>query len=293
MTEIAVQQSEFLWPSVEARLPDGYAAGLHTVTGSPAGLDYYLYVPRAVRQGRVLVAVHGVSRNALEQARLFKKLAEAFGVLLVAPHFPAKAFRDYQRLGRKGMGPRADLALIRVLNEIQAGSGCDTSQVDLFGFSGGAQFAHRFAMVHPQRVRRLSLGAAGWYTLPDVDHAYPYGAADAKGLDAARLNLHAAARIPTLVLVGECDDRADYDGLNRSRTVCRTQGRHRLERARVWVRAMNDFASSQGYRAAVSLQLLPGIGHSFSQAVLQGALDSHVYTHCYGGRDLPQKPLNR
>jgi pimeloyl-ACP methyl ester carboxylesterase len=280
-------------PAIDGQRCDSEVSGVHTVTGSPAGLDFHLYVPNRVRPGRMLVAVHGVSRNALEQVRLFGEFADTFGAVVIAPHFTADRFPDYQRLGRKGLGPRADLALIRVLNEVQITTGFDTSQVDLFGFSGGAQFAHRFALVHPQRVRCLGLGAAGWYTLPDPAYAYPYGTAGAKGLDAVRLNVWAAARIPTLVLVGECDNRTDDEGLNRSAVVCRTQGKHRLQRARVWVKAMNDHAAQQGLPRAVALQLLPGVGHSFSQAVLDGALDLRVYAHCYGEHDARYRLSNR
>ena len=175
-----------------------------------AGLPYKAFVPRDPHPGgRVLVSIHGVSRNAREHLDLLRPYAEHHGATLIVPSFAAGSYPDYQRMGRRGRGPRADLALIRLLNDVCRRSGLATDCVDMFGFSGGAQFAHRFALAHPQRVRRLALGAAGWYTMPDDSLRYPYGTGDSSGLDGVRLNAIAAARLPTLVLIGERDDRAD------------------------------------------------------------------------------------
>ena len=45
-------------------------------------------------------------------ACLFSSYCEALGVVLVAPYFEVGRSRDYQRLGRLGRGPRADVALV-------------------------------------------------------------------------------------------------------------------------------------------------------------------------------------
>ena len=256
-------------------------SGSNTVKGL-VNLPYQLFVPRDPHpDGRVLVSIHGVSRNAGEHLDLLRSYAEHHGAALIAPSFDAHSYRDYQRMGRKGRGPRADLALIRLLNDLGRSSGLDTDCVDIFGFSGGAQFAHRFTMAHSRRVRRLVLGAAGWYTMPDSELPYPYGIANAEGLDGVRLNALAAARLPTLVVVGEHDDCPDDEELNRSDIVCRTQGLSRLQRAQAWVRAMKAYAAARGESDAVDLHVLPGIGHSFHDAVVEGGLGSRIFQHCY------------
>jgi len=253
-------------------------------------LRYYLHVPeRRSATDRVMVLVHGVSRNAEEQVELFQRFADRYGVLLLAPVFDRETFTDYQRLGRKGAGQRADLALIRVLNEVGTRTGWDTGRVDLFGFSGGAQFAHRFAFVHASRVRNVVLGAAGWYTMPDDSIPYPYGLGDVSGLEPSRLNATAAARLPMLVTVGEHDDRVDDENLNRSRIIDLTQGLHRLERAQRWVLAMNAYARSKNLERRVDIDVLPGIGHSFRQAVVQGGLAERAFAHCYGAIEPDQR----
>ena len=249
-------------------------------------LPCHLFIPRERHpDGRMIVSVHGVSRNVEEHIELLKPFAESFGVVLLVPLFAEDRFPDYQRLGRKGQGPRADLALIRLLNELKGLLGRDTYCVDMFGFSGGAQFAHRFAMAHPQRVRRLSLGAAGWYTMPDRSLSYPFGVRDANGLDGVRLDVTAAARLTTLVLVGERDNSAEEEELNQSKRVCRRQGANRCARAHSWVQEMNEFASKRGDSPAIRLLLLPGVDHSFNAAVLQGDLGAHVFDHSYKAPD--------
>ena len=268
------------------RLTAGGDAGLRLVSRSHPALVYHLYIPRhRARCSRILVSVHGVSRNAAEHIELLRGLADRHGVVLVAPLFDAESFTDYQRLGRKGAGPRADLALIRVLNEIGMRTGLDTSRIDLFGFSGGAQFAHRFAYAHSQRVRRIALGSAGWYTMPNHLLGYPYGTADAKGLEPVRFNVAAAARLPTLVMVGEYDDREDDEELNRSKIVRQSQGEHRLQRAHAWTSAMNAFARASGSPGCVEMCVLPRIGHSFRQAVLEGGLAQRMFDYFYTARE--------
>ena len=268
-------------PGLKTQADNAGGAGSKAVRGL-ASLPYELYLPRNLHpDSRVLVSIHGVSRNAAEHLGLLRPYAEQHGAALIVPSFAADSYPDYQRMGRKGRGPRADLALIRLLNELGRAVGLDTERVDMFGFSGGAQFAHRFTMAHSGRVRCLVLGAAGWYTLPDHTLPYPYGVADAEGLEGVRLNVLAATRVPTLVVVGERDDCPDDEELNRSEIVRRSQGLDRLQRAQAWKRAMKAYAAGRGESAAVDLQVLPGVGHSFHGAVVEGGLGSRIFRHCY------------
>ena len=138
---------------------------------------YLLYLPRGCTPelARVLITVHGISRNAEEQMCAFMADAEQHDTLLIAPIFDTARFRDYQRLGRAGCGPRSDLALQRILREVALLTGADCSQPDMFGYSGGGQFVHRYAFAHPLRVRKAVLGAPGWYSLPNPKQRFPYG----------------------------------------------------------------------------------------------------------------------
>ena len=132
------------------------------------GLGAWVAIPQVRPVGMPLVAVHGIMRRAHVQAELHAARAASMGQVVVAPHFTGRAWRNYQRIGRRS---RPDLALLDLMRELVFRGllepGSDT-RFALTGYSGGAQFAHRFAMLHPDRVARLTVTAAGWYTFPDA-----------------------------------------------------------------------------------------------------------------------------
>ncbi len=255
---------------------------LRCCRGEP-DLDYFAYRPASARPGaRVLATVHGISEHAAGHARAFAQLAERYGVVVVAPHFPQPAFRDYQRLGRLGRGARADLALERVVAEVARATPVSAGRFFLFGFSGGAQFVHRYLMAHPQRVIAAALASAGWYTWPDPKRRYPYGIKRTSRLPDVSFDADAFLRVPLLVTVGEHDIERD-PALRTSERLDRQQGQHRLERAERWVKAMKRAARERRLPSAVTLQTLPEAGHSFPSCVDLG-LGELVFEQLFAGK---------
>ncbi len=238
---------------------------------------YFLYVPqRGGANAPVFVTVHGISRNAREHAERFASFAERYGVVLIAPYFSKDRFPDYQRLGRKGKGERADLALDRIVAEVGYLTGAQTGKLFLFGYSGGAQFVHRYALAHPERVAKVVLGAPGWYTFPDPTVKYPKGIAQTKGLPDVTFDPAGFLAIPTCVLVGERDVRQDV-ALNKSPTIAQQQGSTRLERGEHWVAAMTRAAEVQGLKTSYTFQTLPRSRHSFTQSMVRGGMGKMVF----------------
>ena len=242
---------------------------------STRALPHYLYEPSALRQDRYpLVTVHGISRNAWEHAQIFGRLAERSGRLVVAPFFSETQCPRYQRIVADDC--RADLALMATLEEVAAQSGVKTERVDLFGFSGGAQFAHRFAMLHPGRIRRLALASAGWYSFPTMDEPFPYGiSAESEEGRLIIAGFDRFLRIATLVLVGEQDVERDA-ALRKGKRIDALQGFTRIERAARWVQAIRSAARSRGIRTSIELQLLAGCDHSFIDCVSRANLAQRV-----------------
>lgn len=238
---------------------------------------YFLYVPRETTAPlRTFVAVHGISRNAREHARRFSRYAESYGVVLVAPLFPRNRYADYQRIGREGRGQRADHALNRILREVGRLTGADTERFYLFGFSGGGQFAHRYAMAYPERVARMALGSAGWYTFPDTGRSYPAGIRASEALPGARFRPDRFLRIPAFVLVGEKDTTRDPQ-LKKSRRIDQQQGTTRVERGRRWVDAMRQAARAHGLQTHYDFKLVQDTGHSFTRSMTRGQLGAEVF----------------
>lgn len=246
---------------------------------SPALACRLLLPSTGMAPDRLLVSVHGISRNDREHLQAFAPFAISQGVALLVPRFGRNDFRDYQRLGRRGRGPRADLALLQAIQEIEEMFGWELPPFDLFGFSGGAQFAHRFALVHPEKIRRLALGAAGWYSWPDVQLRYPLGVGPSRDLPET-FDLPALLRKQILVLVGERDRHRD-PSLNTRERIDRLQGGNRFERARNWVEVMRHEALKRGLPPRVTLEILPGVGHDFGRMVRRGGLAQRLFQTFY------------
>jgi pimeloyl-ACP methyl ester carboxylesterase len=218
----------------------------------------------------MMVTVHGISGNALKHSAMFSPTCELHGSVMLAPIFTRDMHPDYQRLGREGRGNRVDLLLHQMLAEVTSLTAADASRIHLFGFSAGAQFAHRYAMVHPDRVARAAVAAAGWYTFPDHRQRFPYGIRPARSLDGVVFNPEAFLRVPIAVLVGELDT-ATENVRSTERTV-KQQGATRLDRARNWTAAMRQAAEAYGLEPQVTLREVPGVRHSFTSFCEHGNL---------------------
>ena len=238
-----------------------------------AGLErqeYYLYRPAGALEGAsVLVAVHGISRNAREQAEAFAEYADRCGVVVVAPLFPAELYPRYQQLGlaRDSIFPRPDLALARILDEVGELTGARTERVYLFGHSGGGQFVHRYAMAYPQQVIAVAMGAPGWYTFPDRSLSYPLGIRKASTAGLIRMRANRFLRVPMAV-----SERLDE-----------RQGDNRLQRGRRWIKAMREAARARGYSTRYEFHRLERCNHKFQRCVERGDLPRKVFEFLFAG----------
>jgi pimeloyl-ACP methyl ester carboxylesterase len=255
---------------------DGFTLQLRPAKG-PGALACWLALPqRIAEEATPLVAVHGIRRGARDQAGLFAARAAALGRPVIAPLFDAQAWPRYQRLVHGG---RADLALLALMRELRLAGIWQGSTFELSGYSGGAQFAHRFAMLYPQLVSRLNAVSAGWYTFPDTA-AYPRGLAVRLGRNddwgpRFAAGLDRFLQLPIRVCVGERDcvpDRNTRSGAS----IDAHQGPDRLTRATRWTDALRRAADARGLDAQVSFHLLPGCGHDFGDCVRVGRLDQVI-----------------
>ena len=244
------------------------------------GAGYLLYVPRiGAVNTRCFVAIHGLSRNCREHAETFAPFCEREGVVLLVPNFDDERFGDYQRLGRHGRGPRSDMFLNLCLDEVALQTGADVSRIYLFGHSAGAQFAHRYLMVHPHRVAHAAFASAGWYTFPDNRVRYPRGIRSTRRLPGVIFQPADFLQVPVAVMVGERDVGAT--ALRRSARIDEQQGTTRVERAHRWTSAMQAAARAHGLAAKVSCIDVPGIDHSFARFSRRGELAARVFVEMF------------
>ncbi len=222
--------------------------------------------------------LHGISRNADELLDLFQPEATRSGRIILVPHFTPARWPHFQRPCRAA---RPDLALLALLAHLAVVDPAFAGRVDLFGHSGGAQLAHRFAMLYPHRVGRLHLAAAGWYCLPDTSMAYPYGlGADATPDSLTWSRRHGQAlpaflRLCVQVFVGTADRQRDA-ALRQDAALDQAQGRTRIARAETYVTRFRAAARAAGIAPDITLTHLPGVAHDVGQAIRDGNLATLV-----------------
>lgn len=239
--------------------------------------EYFLYIPHgAGSTSPIVVLVHGIARNAAEHVFRFRSVAEQAGVILVAPLFSSKSYGQYQQVVDRDSGVRADLALFDILETVATETAAPIDSFYLFGFSGGAQFAHRLMMLHPQRIAAVAVAAAGWYTLPHSGLRYPFGIAS-NPIPGGCFDPEAFLAVPRHVLVGDQDVSRD-ESLRRTRKLDRLQGKTRLARARSWFDAMEHSSHERAVCVAPgSFTLLPGTAHNFTEATERHGLAETVF----------------
>ena len=239
-------------------------------------ISYFSFTPTDVKSVKdVLVLVHGISRNAEELIQTFAPLAEKHGFALIAPVFSKEYAKDYQRLGRIGRGPRSDYQLFAILQDYKHKYSQNFDKFNLFGYSAGAQFSHRFAFAHPNVVKKVALAAAGWYSLPTTSLPYPRGTRIRKQFTTIHFEPEQYLRTKFRVFIGEKDNQRDV-ALNKNPKIDLTQGKNRLARAKNWIEEMQLAMLKRNIENKIKLVQIKDTGHDFMHCVQKGQIHIHV-----------------
>lgn len=172
---------------------------------------YSLFVPEDLRDDETLalwVFVHGTGRRTVVYLDGFADLACAERAAVLTPLFPVGLsgpddIDSYKRIDSGGV--RFDELLLSMVDEVAHRWPVAADTFFLHGFSGGGQFANRFALLHPERLAAISIGAPGQITLPDPDRPWWRGVSDLSSLFGRPFDPAALARVPTQVVVGSLD----------------------------------------------------------------------------------------
>ena len=176
--------------------------------------SYCFYVPETLpKQGKlpVIVAVHGSHRVAESYRNLFADLAEKLGAVVLAPLFPCGIEGPEDTESYKfciTTKTRFDLVLLSMVSELNClfDGRLSTERLALFGYSGGGQFAHRFAYLHADKLAALSIGAPGKVTLMDQSLPWWRGLAGLDELVGQPLSLGRLKSLPVQLVIGEKDN---------------------------------------------------------------------------------------
>lgn len=243
-------------PGVPGLIPDAWILGSSRGTAAPA-----------------VVSVHGINRGVEAMVAHLMPRARETGRTLVVPHFDEENWRRFQRAACRD---RADFALLRLMSDLRAEGLVSPAPFDLCGFSGGAQFAHRFTWLYPAMVGRLCVASPGWWTFPDPETAWPMGMANGPQGEGHGFHLRANLRRfldrSITICVGS-DDTTRDENLRKSAAMDAQQGAHRVARATRWRAAMVAAARREGMTPRIDFRVLPGCGHDFVECATHGGLD--------------------
>ena len=257
----------------------------HRTIDGMSQTDYVVYIPKEIRdETRIMYTIHGISRNTEQHIKGFIPQAERYGTVIVAPLFTKKDFPRYQQLGTSVNQERADMAFDHVLQDAHEWLGIPPAPMRMFGFSGGGQFVHRYAMFYPKRVARMVLAASGWYTFPDPERKYPYGIKSTRDWPNLKFAMEKFLQIPTRVLIGEEDDLRDKD-LNKAREIDSFQGLNRVERAERWTAAARALGRSYDISTDFRLEHIPNASHAYESYIAHPPFAEQIFDFLFEGQE--------
>lgn len=216
-------------------------------------------------EGRVVMVMHGVDRDADRYRDEWAPLAEAHGFLLLCPEFSRTKFPKTAWYNLGGMQVTSDplrwafSVPDRVFADARARFGGKADRFSLYGHSAGSQFVHRFLLLAPSpKVDQAIAANAGWYTLPVFDQSFPFGLRNTSVNEA---QVEAFLRRPLVLQLGESDTNPEHRTLERSAEADR-QGIHRYARGLNFLAVGKREAERRGIELAWRLVTVPGVGHS-------------------------------
>ncbi|CAN7523564.1 alpha/beta hydrolase [Rhizobium sp. LjRoot30] len=154
------------------------------------------------------VIVHGTERGMLAYRDAFADFAEANGVIVLCPLFPANIcfpgdLSSYKMLRAGDL--HYDAVMLDMIAEMQEKYRIEGDRVMMYGFSGGGHFTHRFFYLHPERLLAASIGAPGVVTLLDFDHDFWVGVRDFEKVFGKTIDLAEMRKVAVQMVIGGDD----------------------------------------------------------------------------------------
>jgi poly(3-hydroxybutyrate) depolymerase len=227
--------------------------------------EYFLYVPKSYdgsARYRLLVVVHGDGRHVEEYTKQFTDFADEKRYIILAPYFPDGERFQQLGIGEKEKTIRFDERLLGLVSEIGGRLNVEQDRFDLFGFSAGGQFAHRFLYLHPERLRSVVVASPGTVTVPKERYDWPGGLGDLGDLANVRVNLDQVRQVRVMLVVGR--DDVD-DGNLRETDEANRFGDTRLERARTLHKEWDDAKIGHQYAE------IKGLDHTLDERIVKPA----------------------
>ena len=260
-------------PVIPAEISIG--SGMFIFSFNNKDIEVFYHVPPSyTASSRVVFALHGGSRDAEGVRNNMIQKSIDYNFILIAPKFSSSNFSlgDGYNLGNvyvDGDNPSTDtlndenewsFSIIEPLfDSVKSSLSIESEKYNLFGFSAGAQFVHRFIQFMPNaRFNKVVAGAAGWYTVPNNSIPFPYGYQNSILISTSLNDLLSS---DLHIQVGALDNNPNSAGL-RHNEYADAQGLNRVTRAVHFFESGQNIADSNNYNFNWSLHIIQGVGHN-------------------------------
>jgi len=278
------EEIEAMEPSEEMNIGTGIYRFNHQTSVTTIPMDIYYHIPNAnLSTMPILFVFHGAGRNAVEYRNSWIEEANNKEFIVITPKFSSSDFPggDGYNLGNvfeDGDNPTAStlnnqqdwaFSVIEPLfDEVKSQLGNNSDTYNIFGFSAGGQFAHRFVMFKPNaRVNKIIASASGWYTIPNNTEEFPYGI---DNCPIENINPTSYFSKQTTIQIGTLDNNPNASALRRNPIVDQ-QGTNRYDRAFYMFNTSKSIAENLGVEFNWQIVETPGNSHNNQGAVEQAA----------------------
>ncbi|RRO20288.1 hypothetical protein [Flavobacteriaceae bacterium 14752] len=270
--------------SSQINVGTGFYSFNYEASNSNIAMDIHYHIPDAdLSTMPILFVFHGGGRNAVEYRNSWIEEANNREFIVIAPKFSStdfprgdgynlgNVFEDGDNPSTSTLNEEQDWAFSIIeplFDDVKSQLGNTSSTYNIFGFSAGSQFAHRFVMFKPNaRVNKIVASAAGWYTVPDANVEFPYG------IDNSPIENIAPSSYFTknmTIQIGTLDNDPNASALRRNAIVDQ-QGNNRFDRAFYMFNTSKIIAESLG--ETFNWQIIETLGnnHNNREAVEQAA----------------------
>lgn len=253
---------------------------IHAVKEKPIRVWYYSPTDRPDTLP-IVIMMHGAERNASGYLDAWIPVANLYQYVVVAPEFSKEDYPGSSRYnlgnvysekaGQFNSSDRWTFSVIEPLFDfVRHLTNSGYPGYYLSGHSAGAQFVQRFLYFVPSnRAQRVMIANAGWYTLPDLNTAFPFGL---KQSPVSVNDLKTVFNKEVYVVLGESDTDTSSANFQKGPEY-NLQGKTRYERGQYYFHTCMEQATSLIYPFRWKLISLPGVAHSNAEtAKAAGAL---------------------
>tara|TARA_Y100001935_G_scaffold174515_1_gene144229 strand:+ start:285 stop:1205 length:921 start_codon:yes stop_codon:yes gene_type:complete len=216
----------------------------------------------------IIFVMHGHSRNVIENCQDWFVHANKYNFIILCPEFNANMFPNSENY-QNGMmylnnqftdSTKWTYNLIEeIFTYLKEKDVTTRDTYGVYGFSGGGQFVHRYALfTNPRRASFIMPAGSGWYTLPNFSENFPYGLKNAPFDESS---LAEKFQLPITIIVGENDNNPNDSSLRKTAEAMR-QGNHRFERAKFFYNRAVEGSDKLGVNLNWTFRSVPNIGHS-------------------------------